>query len=388
MRLPNAAHQSRPWRIREIAPDFILEDVWALPVQGGADDFATLLEVMLSLDPAGSPSTASRLLFGFRDRLGRYFGWDDRAARLPIPDNTETTLRDRLPEDLRNTATDLHFASLPFSPLYRTDVEFAAELSNETVHGVIHLAWVDQGEGRYQAQMAVYVKPRGPFGKGYMALIKPFRYWVVYPALMRQIGRAWSRRGLEDIDRPGGEMASGGVTGDELTGDSLGGTVFHAVACAVPSDARDLVRPDQFEYADAFVVPLPPGARIAAEDWARAMFMPRGPAQQALAGAWNAVMGLEPPPNGNVLGPFQLVSAKAESVMLVGDGGRYRVRLVVLADKGSLTLATFVQSSGRAWRELLRGILVGHRRVAPILLERAVAAETRKHRIIEEPSSR
>lgn len=32
MRLPNAAQGSRPWRIRDIASDFTLEDVWALPV--------------------------------------------------------------------------------------------------------------------------------------------------------------------------------------------------------------------------------------------------------------------------------------------------------------------------------------------------------------------
>ncbi|MGH2983378.1 MAG: DUF2867 domain-containing protein, partial [Solirubrobacterales bacterium] len=69
-----------------------------------------------------------------------------------------------------------------------------AEVSNQTVHGVMHVAWVDQGEGRYHGQMAVYVKPRGRLGKGYMALIKPFRYWVVYPALMRQIERAWNAR--------------------------------------------------------------------------------------------------------------------------------------------------------------------------------------------------
>ena len=50
----------------------------------------------------------------------------------------------------------------------------------------MHLAWVDQGDGRYQGQMAVYVKPRGRFGKGYMALIKPFRCLIVYPALMRR----------------------------------------------------------------------------------------------------------------------------------------------------------------------------------------------------------
>ncbi|MGH3691324.1 MAG: DUF2867 domain-containing protein [Acidimicrobiia bacterium] len=81
-----------------------------------------------------------------------------------------------------------------FRALYRTDVEFAAELSNRTVHAVMHLAWVDQGEGGYQGQMAVYVKPRGPFGKGYMALIKPFRHWVVYPAVMRQIEQAWNTR--------------------------------------------------------------------------------------------------------------------------------------------------------------------------------------------------
>ena len=50
MRVPNAVHESRPWRIREIAPDFTLEDVWALPVYGGADDFPHLLEVMASRD--------------------------------------------------------------------------------------------------------------------------------------------------------------------------------------------------------------------------------------------------------------------------------------------------------------------------------------------------
>jgi hypothetical protein len=106
-------------------------------------------------------------------------------------------------------------------------------------------------------------------------------------------------------------------------------TDIHAVACAVPKDARDLVLPDRFEYADAFVVALPPGTRIAAEDWARAMFMPRGLAKRAFAGAWNAVMGLEPPPNGRAMGPFELASAKRESAILVGEGERYRIRLVV-----------------------------------------------------------
>jgi hypothetical protein len=204
MRLPNAAHESRPWRIREIAPDFTLEDVWALPVHGDAEDFQALLELMASSDPASSGSLATRVLWRIRDRLGALFdlgriaaptgnGSDGSAGELTIPGTSETSLADRLPDDLRNTVADVDFGSLPFVPLYRTDVEFAAELSNRTVHAAMHLAWVDEGD-RYQGQMAVYVKPRGAFGRGYMELIKPFRHWIVYPALMRQTERAWKTR--------------------------------------------------------------------------------------------------------------------------------------------------------------------------------------------------
>ncbi|GAC1664378.1 MAG: hypothetical protein PVS2B1_23550 [Candidatus Dormibacteraceae bacterium] len=190
MRIPNAAHESHPWRIRDIAPDFAVEDVWALPVDGGADDFETLIKVMSSMDPTNRGSMATRVLFRIRWRLGSWFGWDDESAKLPIPGKQEASLADRLPVDLRNTAAGLRFG--PFAPLYRTEDEFAAEISNQTVHAVMHLGWVDQGGGRYQGQMAIYVKPRGRFGKEYMAIIAPFRHWVVYPSLMRQIERAWN----------------------------------------------------------------------------------------------------------------------------------------------------------------------------------------------------
>jgi hypothetical protein len=205
MRLSNLEHESRPWRIREIAPDFRLEDVWGLPVHGGPGDFPAMLELALSLDPSNAESIATRVLWRVRDELGRLFGLgrisvpieagrDDTGGKLPIPGTSETSLSERLPDDLRNTATDVDLRRLPFAPLYRTDVEFAAEVSNQTMHGVMHLAWVDQGEGRYQGQMAVYVKPRGRLGEAYMALIKPFRHWIVYPALMQQVERAWNAR--------------------------------------------------------------------------------------------------------------------------------------------------------------------------------------------------
>jgi len=204
MRLPHAVHERGPWLIREVAPDFTLEDVWTLPVHGGAEEFSALLELMRSFDPADAESLPTRILWQIRDLRGRWFGLgrisapsngsEAGADNPPIPGTNETSLTDRLPDDLRNTVADLDFGSLPFTPLYRTDDEFAAELSNQTVYAVMHLAWVDQGEGRYRGQMAVYVKPRGPLGKGYMAFIKPFRYAVVYPALLRKIEKAWNTR--------------------------------------------------------------------------------------------------------------------------------------------------------------------------------------------------
>jgi hypothetical protein len=201
-KLPNAAHESRPWQIREIVPDFTLEDVWALPVEGGAKDFRAFLAVAASFDPANTSSRPTRFLWRLRDRLGRWLDLGRIAApadaaaveKLAIPGTNETSLAERLPEGLRGTVDGLDFSSLPFVPLYRTDDEFAAEVSNKTVHGAMHVAWADQGNGRYQAQMAVYVMPRGRFGHAYMAAIKPFRYWIVYPALMREIAAAWNAR--------------------------------------------------------------------------------------------------------------------------------------------------------------------------------------------------
>lgn len=220
-RIPNSEHESRPWRIHAIVPDFILEDVWALPAEGGAEEFPALLAMVGSLDPTEADSRATRALWQLRDLLGRWFSLGgihveegagpETVGELPIPGTAATTLADRLPDDLRGTAAGADFGSLPFSPLYRTDREAAAELSNRTVHGVAHLAWVDQGGGRYRGQMAVYVKPRGLLGRAYMAAIKPFRYLVVYPALMREFEREWSRGRPPSAADPVAEMGDAGA---------------------------------------------------------------------------------------------------------------------------------------------------------------------------------
>ncbi len=199
MRVSNTAHTSRPWRIHELTRDFRLEDVWELPTPGGPHDFPRLVEGMAAGDPSHSSSSAARTLFAIRWKLGELFGWDDPdsgvGSRVP-------TLRDRLPVDLRDGPSGPDFDALPFTSLYLIDDEWAGEIANQTMHGVMHLGWVPDGAGGYRGQMAVYVKPNGLLGTAYMAAIRPFRHLIVYPAMMRQIERTW-RAGSRSASRLG-----------------------------------------------------------------------------------------------------------------------------------------------------------------------------------------
>ena len=129
---------------------------------------------------------AGAVLWAIRWKLGELLGWDKPDAPTAPP-----TLRDRLPADLHAGPTGPEFATLPFSSLYLLDDEWAAEIANRTMRGVIHVGWVRDGERGYRGQLAVYVRPNGPLGTGYMAAIRPFRHLIVYPRMLRQIGRAW-----------------------------------------------------------------------------------------------------------------------------------------------------------------------------------------------------
>ena len=188
MRLPDTAHTSIPWRIHELTRDFRLEDVWALATPGGADDFPRLVQQMASGDPAESSSRAARTLWAIRWKVGELLDWDrpdgSRGSERP-------TLRDRLPADLRESPSGPDFDVAPFSSLYLLDDEWAAEIVNRTVHGVMHIGWVPDETGGYRGEMAVYVKPNGLLGTTYMAAIRPFRHLIVYPPLMREIEREW-----------------------------------------------------------------------------------------------------------------------------------------------------------------------------------------------------
>jgi hypothetical protein len=191
MRLPNTAHTSRPWRIHGLTRDFRLEDVWALPTPGGPDDFPRLVKVFAAADPSQSLPGAAHALWAIRSKVGERLGWDSPDAGVG---SRVATLLDRLPADLRDAPSGPDFDALPATPLYLLEDEWAAEVANRTMHGVLHIGWVPDETGGYRGQMAVLVKPNGLFGTAYMAAIRPFRHLIVYPPLMRQIEREWSAR--------------------------------------------------------------------------------------------------------------------------------------------------------------------------------------------------
>jgi hypothetical protein len=137
------------------------------------------------------PSRAAGALWAIRWKVGELLGWDGPDAGLG---SRVPSLRDRLPADLRHASPGPDIHGLPFTSLYLTDDEWAAEIANRTMHGVMHVGWVPEESGGYRGQMAVLVKTNGLLGAAYMAAIRPFRHLIVYPAMLRGIERTWGAR--------------------------------------------------------------------------------------------------------------------------------------------------------------------------------------------------
>lgn len=136
--------------------DFEVEDVWLLRTPGGADEFPRLVAQLVADSwPDGAPLIV-RFLRAARWRLGALLGWDGERSGVG---SRVSSLRDRLPEDLRAAPSGPKFE--PFVSVYQPPAEWAAELANRTVHAVMHLGWVPDGSGGYRGQMAVLVRPDG-----------------------------------------------------------------------------------------------------------------------------------------------------------------------------------------------------------------------------------
>jgi uncharacterized protein DUF2867 len=166
VRVSNTEHQSRPWAIERVAPDFPLLDAWRLPIAGRREDFDLAVRLLKSLDPVRCAPAPTRALFKLRFWIGARLGWDDVRSQRP------------------------GIAGM-FTELYHTDVEWAAKTSNSTVHGILQLGWLEQPDGSWRGQLGVYVKPRGLLGRVYLLLIAPFRHLIVYPQLFKMLAAEW-----------------------------------------------------------------------------------------------------------------------------------------------------------------------------------------------------
>jgi hypothetical protein len=191
VRLSASEFTSRPWRIHEVCNGFRVLDVWALPTPGEHGDFPRLLHLWSTFD-ATKTSPVVRGLFAIRWAVGRLLRLDRPEAGLG---GRVRSLRDRMPAELPEQPMRLRRATSPFAGLYVTADEFAMEIANATVHGVLHIGWVADGPV-HRGQMTVLVRPNGVLGHAYLAAIAPFRHLVVYPLMMRDIDRLWREPAL------------------------------------------------------------------------------------------------------------------------------------------------------------------------------------------------
>jgi hypothetical protein len=358
-RLPGTSYAARPWRIHQFAHDFDVLDVWALPTPGGRDDFGRLAATVTSFDPAHA-SPVVRALFAIRWALGRIFGLDCPTDGI---DSRITGLQAQLPEDLRNSFP-ADVSTGPFTPLYATADEAALQIANRTVHGLVHLGWVPDGDGGYRGEMTVLVKPNGVLGTSYLAAIAPFRHLVVYPAMVRALARRWR----------------------DQTEDRVVVTQID-----VPGDVRGLSTLPGIDYADAFVVRAGSSPEWSAERWARAILEDApAPMRSRLLSGWKA-LGLKVGSNagvgsGAVLG-WSVRRSTPEVVLLAADSriGMPGQLLIMIRPEG-LLFATFLQHRTLATRAVWAAVEHTHVEVVHTLLERAALGAEAMYDALHNPS--
>jgi hypothetical protein len=179
-----------PLVVHSVLDDVPLQDVTFVDLPNGGSG-RTVADVS-ALTPGGPRSAANsvtRMLFAIRGFFGRLFHWDGPGTR-----HHSDSYRDRIaPAILARSHAAVRAESGPLKTLYELDNESLAEGRNATVHAFMSVALLPRGEG-YRLYWAVYVKPVSRFTPLYMAIIEPFRRFVVYPSILGGVRRAWALR--------------------------------------------------------------------------------------------------------------------------------------------------------------------------------------------------
>jgi hypothetical protein len=128
-----------------------------------------------------------RGLFRLRGLLGQLLSLEPDGP--PTADD-RSLLHRLIPRDLERSVVEPGSADGPFTVLYAHEREALSEIINATVHAFSVLA-LESVPGGHRLFWAIYVEPVGRLTPFYMALIDPFRRWLVYPAILRHVHRSW-----------------------------------------------------------------------------------------------------------------------------------------------------------------------------------------------------
>jgi hypothetical protein len=212
VRVSPAEYLSLKLRAHELLHDVPLYDVTVVDLPGGGAG-RTVADIS-ALDSTLPPSRIASALYGVRHFLGRAFGWDD------VPMRPEDSLVSRLSE------RDRHESEIvPGTPdgafrlLYRFRDEQLSETRNATVQGYICLALAPVVTG-YRLYWAVYVLPVSWLTRPYLIAIEPFRRFILYPAMLRRIRRAWLAA-YGGLDCCGGGKAAPSDGQDAITASNV-----------------------------------------------------------------------------------------------------------------------------------------------------------------------
>ena len=181
--MPRTLTSITPRQAPQILDGFDLHDVWAVDLDNATTTFPALRELIRS-QQGPPPALAVRALFGLRALLGKIFRLDDHDGG-----GSENPHLGRLPSELRENST-IPSGTLdgPFTLLYATNDEAVYHIVNSTVDAMLLIA-LEPNQSGQRLLWATYLKPVGTITRLYMALIDPFRRFVVYPGL-----ESWLKR--------------------------------------------------------------------------------------------------------------------------------------------------------------------------------------------------
>lgn len=192
MKINKDLHLDQAWFADELLADFNIEDVWKLPIELRPHHTLNEVQEVFSnaIEKIGRTGISGKL-FQLRFFLGRILKWDEQTATAHKP--LDNSIRKRFAEIQKLELEDApELRAGEFTPVYKWENESLLEIENKTVHAAIHFGKIQIKKDNCTVQMAVYVKPKGLFGKVYMLIIKPFRLLLVYPAMLRALKIQWN----------------------------------------------------------------------------------------------------------------------------------------------------------------------------------------------------